>query len=1035
MNTYFSNIFFIKYVFALIFIFFLCSSSLFAQVEIKGTVKDSENMPLIGASIVIKGTQSGTITNSEGEFSIKVPDMNAILAISFIGYLDEELELKGQTEHQITLIEDLTGLDEVVVIGYGTQRKRDLTGAIVSVDDERLQDISANNLLGALQGSVAGMSISTSSGRPGSGSDVLIRGLKSLRASNDPLVIVDGIPGASLDDVHPSDIESVEVLKDASATSIYGSRAAGGVIIVTTKKGSLGKLTVNYDFYYGLTGLANKVDILSPDEYIAKKREIYRMENSSFRDNEWMSYDSSLSIPVSEFLVINELEMYDSARSYNWLDEVTRRAPIQSHNLSLSGGGERTQYFLSASYVDQTGVIYSSNYRKYSARANISSKFTKWFKVGTNILINRAETKAVDDQIFAFTYQISPLGKKYENEATRDEYTLYPMHTDDYIGNPFTEFEKKDITLHTQILNNTFLEFTPLTGLTYRISLNTIANIKKINKFIPLKTRQVEAFDNYENASIEYRDDININLDNLVTYHKSFGSHIFNATFVFSAEEYKRDKLYSFAKNFGTDYHEWTALQYGQIDFRDISSEEERSYLISYIGRLNYNYRSKYLIQFSLRNDRSSRFSEENRNALFPGISLGWVASDEAFLDNVNVINNLKLRLSWGKTGNQAVNYHDRFNVGTKVYYTTGKDMMGSIVEGLVQTDLANKDLRWETSEEYNVGIDFALFQSRLSGVIEFYKITTTDLLWERTLSPITGFPDIMDNIGSLENKGIEVSLHGNVIDKSDFNLMAYGTFSLNRNKILDLDGSKTDDIPNRLFIDEPVGVVYDYEFDGILQEGEEPPYYMPDLIPGEAKVKNHGSFITLEDESTERSSDPDSVINEADMKIIGQIHPKWYSSLGFSFSYKNLELSMFFNHVHGITRRIPIGLRDRPHSMDIPYYTDEHPSSQYGRPAWPRDIGKTGNYYGRTSYYVDGSYTRLQDATLAYTFKGNLLLKAGISRLRLYLTGQNLFTITDYKGYDPAIEYENNQREGNIDKIAGYPTIRSFILGVNLTF
>ena len=1007
-----------------------------AQNKVNGLVRDTENQPLVGATVVVKGTTNGTVTNQYGNFTIDVPEMNDTLIISFIGYLKKEIAVTNDSKIEVVLVSDIADLDEIAVIGYGTQKKRDLTGAISTIDNGRMNDIPATNLTGALQGSVPGLSINTAFGTPGDGSNILIRGVKSLNASNSPLIVIDGIPGGSLDDIHPGDIDKIQVLKDAASTSIYGSRASAGVIIVTTKKGQRGKINVNYNGYYGYSFVANKVDVLSAEEYVAKKREIYRMENSSMRYQTFMSYDSSLTIPIENILSGNELEMYNLGKSYNWLDEITQDAPIQSHNISLSGGDDRTQYFFSASTVDQTGVIRKSGFSRNTVRANISSKFTDWIKIGTNVMFSRSIQDKIPSGIFTYTYQLSPLGKKYEDEENPGgAYTLYPMYPDEFIANPFTEIEIIDKNQRDKFMNSTFIEISPINGLSYKFTVNTIVDNFKNNHFVPLETRQVRAFDKAENAAITYEDRTTVNLENLLIYNKSFGKHAFTGTFVFTTEDYQRNRLWAYGRNFGSDYYKWTALQYGQVDFRDLSSEEEKSYLVSYIGRLNYNYNSKYLLQLTLRDDQSSKFSKENRNAIFPGASLGWVISEEDFLKDNYLINNLKLRLSWAKTGNQAIGYRDRFNTGTKVYYTNGLDGLGSIVEGLVQTSLANKNLRWEISTETNIGLDFQILNNRLAGTVELYNTLTTDLLWNQAISPITGFTSIRSNIGSLENKGLELSLNGLIVNKSDFALEAHATFSTNKNKIIDLDGTKTDNVTDRLFIGEPVGVIYDYVFDGILQEGEEAPAAMPDLIPGEAKVKDTGSFEVLEDGTQIRTNVPDSVINEADMQIIGQVHPKWYGSIGLTLTYKNLDFSAFVNHVHGTTRRIPINVSDRPHSMDIPYYTDEHPSTQYGRPSWPKNLTRGGNQYGYLSYYVDGSYTRLQDVTIGYSISNNFLNKNGISRIRIYATGQNLLTFTKYLGYDPAFEYKDNQTVGKIDGLLGYPTIKNLIFGLNVTF
>ncbi|MBN1188002.1 MAG: TonB-dependent receptor [Bacteroidales bacterium] len=1014
----------------------------YAQIVIKGTIRDNSYNPLIGASVIVKGTNKGVITDFDGNFTINVKDTNATMIISYIGYLTQEIPLKGQANIDVVLQEDIKGFEELVVIGYGVQKKRDLTGSVASVNEERIRDIPVTNLEGALQGSVAGVSISTYKGSPGSGSNILIRGVKSLKATNSPLVVIDGIPGGSINDIHPDDIKSIEVLKDASATAIYGARGTNGVILITTNTGKIGKPVITYNMSYGFSYVAKKVDVLSAEEYVAKKREIYRMQNSRYnrRDTtfEIMSYEDAQNIAIEDILAGNELEMYNMGKSYNWLEEITQRAPIQSHNLSLSGGNNKTQYFLSASMVDQTGIIQKSGYNKQAVRVNVASKVTDWFKVGTNVLVNHSKQENVPFGIFTSTYQLSPLGAKYENEHNPDsgDYELYPMYPDEFITNPFTEIEIKDVVTRTKLLNSTFLEFSFIPELTYRMTVNTVLDYEKEDYFVPTRTKQVLAFDKVNNASIEYVDRLNLNMEHLLSYNKKFGGHQITGTFVFTTEDYRRDRLWAKSRGYGSDYYEWTALQLGDPTAFEVESLEERTYLISYIGRINYNYKGKYLLQLSLRNDRSSKFSEENRDAIFPGGSVGWRISDEPFMNNLAFLNDLKLRVSYATTGNEGIGYRDRFNIGDKVYYTTGQDGAGQIVEGLEQVSLANKDLKWEKSTQLNTGLDFTLFNGKLSGVIEYYNTLTTDLLWDRTISSITGYTSIRDNIGSVQNNGIEVTLNNEIIKTNDFSLGAIMTFSANKNKIIDLDGSKEDFVNDRLFIGEPIGVVYDYVFNGVLQEGETAPIYQPLLLPGEVKVRDAGSFITLEDGTvtTDIANISDSIINEADMQIIGQIHPKWFGSFGLNFSYKNLSISVFINHVHGTTRRIPINVSDRPHSMDIPYYTDENPNSQYGRPAWPA-LGRIGNQYEYLSYYVDGSYTRLQDVTIAYEIKSPLLEKAGISSIRPYFTGQNLFTISDYIGYDPAFEYTSNQTGGRIDRVQEYPTIKNLIFGLKATF
>jgi TonB-linked SusC/RagA family outer membrane protein len=1026
---------------------FLCllitlSSGVNAQTEVKGTVKDSNGNPLAGATIVVKGANKGTASDNNGLFVVKVDDPNSILIISYIGYLQEEVNLANRTQIDVTLVEDIRGLDEVVVIGYGSQKKRDLTGAIASVSNERLANIPATNLTASLQGSVAGINISTPYGAPGGSSSILIRGLNSINASNAPLVVIDGIPGGSIDDINPGDIKSVEVLKDAASTSIYGSRATSGVIIITTKSGTQGKPTLSYEGYMGFSSLSHEVDIMSVDQYVAKRREMYRMTNN-------LTYDQAQALTFETILGVgNELDMYNSGKSYNWQNELFQTAPMQNHSLSLNGGNEKTQYYLSASITDQTGLVKKSGFQRQSVRANINSNVTKWLSVGTNLFATRSLQKCVQSSIFSAAFQISPLGKMYEDETTQDKYTLYPMNPDTYIANPFTELEIKDYRNKVRLMNSTFVEIKFLKDFSYKVTANTILDFINNKYFTPTYTKQVEAFDKYESASITRNNNSYLNIENMLTYNKTIGDHKIGATFVFSTEEYNGEGLYAYGKDFSSDYYTWTALQLGNKDYQSMSSSEEKTFLESLIGRLNYSFKGKYLAQFTIRRDRSSKFAEGNRDAVFPGGSVGWRISDEPFLKDLGFIDNLKFRLSYAFTGNQGIGYKSIYNTGSLVYYTTGQDANGTIVSGLEQSTLANKDLRWEKSAQFNVGLDFSVFKGKFEGVVEYYHTKTSDLLLSRDISSITGFTSMLTNIGSVENQGIEIALNSNVINNKKFKWDINVSFTSNKNKITELYGDGKDDVSNGWFIGQPIGVVYDYVFDGILQKDEVAPAYMDNtvgtvgdnknILPGEAKVKDIGGWETLDDGSTVRTKVPDGKIDEADKTIIGQTQPKWFGSFGMQFKYQNLFASFLINHVHGTMRRIPIKISDRTQSLDIPYYTDENPSTQYGRPAWSSTIdgiSRTGNQYGYLSYNQSGSYTRLQDVTIGYSLPKKLIGKLGMNSFQVYVTGQNLITITDFKGYDPSLEYTSNQTSANVDRLYGYPTTRNWIFGVKVNF
>lgn len=1016
------------------------------QKQVSGSVTDSNGQPLPGVTVVVKGTTQGTITDVDGNYTLSDVPGDGTLVFSFVGMKAQEIPVTGKTSINVVMAEDAIGIEEVVAIGYGTIKKRDLTGAVASVNQERFADIPATNLTAALQGSVAGVSISTPYGTPGGSSSILIRGLNSINASNDPLVVIDGIPGGFIDDITPGDIKSVEVLKDAASTAIYGSRATSGVIIITTKSGIKGKSSVSYEGYYGLAQIAKGFDFLSVDEYIGKKRETYRMLN-------YLTFAQAQELSVETILATGyELDMYNMGKSYDWQEELFQTAPMQSHSLSMNGGTEKTQYFLSANWVDQNGIAETSGFERQSVRANVSSSVTDWFNIGINLFATKSSQDRLQegqDGFFENIFKLSPLAQKYTDENSQEQYALYPMYPDPFVANPFTEMAIKDRRDRTRLMNSTFAEISFLKNFSYKITVNTTLDFINNKEFIPFYTKIVEAKNKFESASIRRDHNSLLNIENMLSYNRTFGDHQVGALAVFTTEKYKGEGLYAYAKDFGTDYYEWKALQLGNVDFRNISSSEENTFLESLIGRVNYSFKGKYLAQFTVRRDRSSKFAPENREAIFPGGSFGWRISDEAFMKNARFVDNLKLRLSYAHTGNQGIGYRSIYNVGSKVYYTTGQDAAGQIVEGLVQSTLANKDLRWEKSAQANLGLDFSIFKGKLSGVLEAYQTKTSDLLLNRDISSLTGFTSILTNIGSVENRGIEVALNSNVIERNSFYWNIGATFTTNKNKITELYGDGMDDYTNRWFIGQPIGVIYDYVFDGVLQEGETAPEYMDNIVgtvgdgknivPGETKVKDIGGWETLEDGTVFRTKVPDGKIDEADMTVIGQTQPKWLASIGMQFKYKNLDASFMINHVNGTLRQIPGSVFGRePFSLDIPYYTDENQNTRYGRPAWPATIDgikRGGNSYGRLSMYQSGTYTRLQDITLGYTLSKHLPGRIGINSVRFYVTGQNLITITDYIGYDPSLEYTSNQTDANFNRVDGYPTVRTWLFGLKVNF
>lgn len=979
------------------------SLTAYAQKSVTGNVSDSGGESVIGASILEKGTTNGTVTDVDGNFNLRVSD-NAILQISFIGYVTQEVTITDQPL-KIILEVDTKTLDELVVVGYGTQKKSDITGSVASVPKERLSRIPVTNVMQAVQGAVSGVVVQQTTSIPGEAPSTLVRGKGSLTASNDPYVVVDGIPiskmNGSMNDLNPNDIESIEILKDASATAIYGMNGANGVILITTKRGMSSKPTIRYSGYIGVEDFAHVPEMVSPEELLARYKEGNRINGSPM-------YDENVKYQY-------EVENYKNGHVTDWIDEVSQTGILQNHNVSISGGNEEINYYISGDIMDQKGIIKGYNYKRYTLRTNLETQVTKYLKIGTNSYIvshNRDGGRAN----LLNAEAMSPYGRMYEEDGSL---SFYPMFGETLWANPLlptlTEHERREYNVNLN--GHADLDFgkifKPFEGLVYKLNAGFTYNPRRTNRYAGKIVNDLLG-----TAEIWHYETEAYTIENILSYARDIEKHHFDLTAVYSAQQRKYIENYSQAKGFVNDELGWNRMQAGASS--QVSSYADRYAALSQMGRLNYSFDSRYLLTFTVRRDGSSVFAKDLKYGVFPSIALGWNLHNEKFLNQINDINNLKLRLSYGTAGNEAVGVYRTFTTMRDVQIAMG----GETNISMIADRLGNSDLSWETKKSINIGLDFGFFRNRINGALDVYTSNNYDLLLSRKLPGASGFGDVTANIGETENKGIELTLNTINIDQKDFRWNSTIVFSTNKSKIIELYGDGMDDIGSGWFIGEPIGVIRDYKKVGIWQEDEiankEHLTWDPIAKAGDVKLADISGPEGV----------PDGKIDDNDRNILGQTSPVWNGGLTNTLSYKNFTLSIFIQTVQGAMRNnTHIGMAsdelERRNSLaEIGYWTPENKSNEW------RSLSKNSNPHGYR-FPMKNNYTRIKDITLSYAFPQDITERIGIGALNIYASGRNLYTFTDWIGWDPE---ERDVARGLSDWDINYPAVKNFVFGINLT-
>lgn len=1029
-----------------------------AVKKVHGVVKDVNGEPIIGANVVVKGNPSnGTITDLNGNFDLSVTS-NTTLQVSYIGYNTQELFVGKKTDFNIVLKEDTELLDEVVVVGYGTMKKKDLTGAVASVKMDDAPVGTVSTISHALAGKAAGLQVNTISAQPGSGSTFRIRGAASVNAGNDPLIIIDGFPVSPTDDskiqtgkydsgssdnilasINPNDIESIEVLKDASSTAIYGARAGNGVIIITTKKGKAGAPKVTYSGTASVQTMAAKYEMLSAKDFMIQSNR-YALEEWR-RSNGIGVYggksEAEAATPYTPYYT--DAEIANPAYDTDWFKEITRTGFQTQHNLSVNGGTEMTKYLISGNFFKQNGVVKNNDMDRYTARVNVEQKVSKYVNLGVNMTLSRNTTNNVplgagqneNASIMVAAAQFSPILPVRDEEG---EYVLNSQAA--FLPNPVSLLEITDKTVKERMLGTAYVEIKPIEELTLKGNFGIDRNYQKHSVYMPKTTLYGQKTGGQANIAQYDKSDYLMELT--ANYSKRFGDHNLNALVGYSFQRFTDESLSAGNSQFLIDGFLYNNLGAGAYPKPSVGSSASKSEMASFFGRINYSYKDRYLLTATMRADGASNFAKNNRWGYFPSVALGWRFTEEEFMQPLtSVLSNGKLRVSFGQTGNS--------NIGNRAisYYSTGNnnEFGGTEQVGVYLSQMGNVDLKWETTTEWNVGVDLGFFKNRLNVTAEYFHKVVSDLLSERSLLGFQEVSTIAANIGETQSQGFELTINSTNFNTKNFGWNTDFTFSLYRDKWKTRDESWK---PSAYSVyDSPIRYQYGYLSDGLIQPGETVDW-MPGAIPGQVKIKDINGYVYNEDGSVKvdqhgiplKSGKPDGKLDDADKVIYGSSDPGYLLGLNNTFRWKNFDLNIYFYGqfdllnsgsykdlwLTGASGMTGIVNMYRGYNMPVSakdVWTSDNQSAV--RPGYFQDKSTwgIGDYYLQKSWFV-----RCRNITLGYTIPVNQGRNI-LSNVRVYFDVNNPFTITPYDGLD--LETDNS--------VWAYPNVRSFSLGVDITF
>lgn len=1031
----------------------LCTSGAFAQRTVSGTVTDAAGEAVIGASVMVKGTSMGTVTDFDGKFTIQNVPAGSSLSVSYVGYRTQTIAVDGKGYIQVTLEEDRQLLDEVVVVGYGTMKKSDVTGALARVSGDDLKAMPVKNALEGMQGKAAGVDI-TSSQRPGQVGGIQIRGVRSIGANNSPLYVVDGmvLQAGGIDNINPSDIESIDILKDASATAIYGSRGANGVVLVTTKRGKAGKVSVNYAGTVTFETLHEVTEQMNAAEWLDYAR-LAKYNMGAYKGIDTGTSDGN-GKPVYKFGPVYESDKaafgsvaaswaqvdkawsngtYDPSKvgGYDWVKDGKQTGVTHEHTVNVAGGTERFNGYASFGYLKQKGTQPGQAYERFTLRTSFEATPLEWFMFGAGV------NASYGNQDYGYNFSKSTTGAGDYYGALQGmlpwtvpydengEYLRLP-NGDVNIINPIRELDYNTNNRKTfRVQANIYSEvnfgkiWAPLDGLRYRIQFGP-----EFRYYTVGIANAAEGINGDGNNRAQYNNDIRraYTLDNLIYYHKTIAdNHTIGLTLMQSASEYHAESGNMSATNVASAEQLWYNL-YSAGSLSGFGTGLTETQMTSYMVRANYGYRDKYLLTASMRWDGASQLSEGHKWANFPSVALAWRVNQENFLKNVGWLSNLKLRLGWGITGNSAISAYATKGAVQGGYYQWGSETPEL---GYVPSDpsektpnkMANSELTWEKTTQLNLGIDFGFLNSRINGSLDVYKTTTNDLLLPMTIPSLTGYTSTFANVGKTAGWGVDLQVNAIPVKTRDFEWSSTLTWSLDRSSIKELANGKTEDVNMRWFVDEEIGVYYDYVYDGIWKTSEAEQAAKYGRKPGQIRVKD--------------LNDDGKIDGNFDRRIVGKVRPDWSGGWTNTFSYKNLELSVFLYSRWGFT--VPAGsatLDGRFMMRKIDYWVEgTHEDAEYYSPG---SAGESADTYAGSMNYQDGSFIKVRNISLGYHFTARQLKPLGLGSCKIYVQANNPFFL--YKKCD-WLDTDLMSYANNATNFGSGVTLKSFVVGLNIGF
>lgn len=965
------------------------------SVRIAGkVVSGADGEPIPGVTVLLKGTSLGTSTEVDGNYTLEVPDRNGTLIFSFIGYMNKEVAIDGRSSIDVELTDDMQNLGEVVVIGYGTVKKSDLTGSVVSVRDKDLTAIPVTNALEVMQGKVPGLDLTKSSGQAGAGLNFNIRGNRSLNAGNQPLILVDGIIYGSTMDVNPNDIASIEVLKDAASTAIYGTLGANGVILITTKRGTEGRSKISVNSYYGIQSMGGYADIMTGPQWVDVRREARRTVG------EWNG-------PEDDANIFNptQLDNFRNGIYTDWARELLGTGSQQNHQIGISGGDNKLSYYFSLEYFNEKGLLVNDELDRYSGRMTVDYKVADNLTLSTNLMYTIRDHDRRRDPLNQAN-KMSPLGPPYDSDGNvltfpvGDASTLNPL-MDQVPGN------YEDNEQHRRFFGNVSLDWKISNNISFTSRLGIDNTTSRRGLFSATNTIEVGP-NGLSLARLDNGLSSRTTWENFANYNNTFGDH--NLQVLLGTSVWATLNETSFAE--GRDLLSSTMLYHNIGATQDairVGSNYVRSSLSSFFGRVNYKYKDRYLFTGVLRTDGSSVLAPGNKWGFFPSAALSWIVKEEGFLRNNDAISEMKFRLSYGVSGNSAVSAYQTLGGLSKSTYAFDRGAAEIPAFGFYPSLIAASNLGWETTASTNFGIDFGFANNRITGSVDIYQQDTKDLLMQRALPTTSGFTSSWDNVGRTRNRGIEVLLSTINVDRfQGFSWFTDFTFGANREEIRELvEGDR--DLANGWFVGYPITSYYDYDKIGIWQLGEESLAAENQQTPGEIRV---------------RDIDGNGIITPEDRTIIGSNVPRFNLGINNRLSYRDFELSFF---VFARVGQMIISEAAGSYKIDglengpmVDYWTPENPTHAYPRPN--AGTSRASTRYYNTLRYVDGSFLKIRDVTLAYNLPSQIAQRLSVSRLRVYTTAKNYFVWSHMGPYDP-------ERGGNLS----FPMTRQMVFGLNI--